>query len=75
MSKIEVMNWSGCEIVEIVPDRVSGVPLLKGTRVPIDQILASIDGGESVEEVAYNFDLNPADIQSLLSYRERNRAA
>jgi uncharacterized protein (DUF433 family) len=69
------MNWSGCDLVEVVPGKVSGAPLIRGTRVPVDQVLASLDNGESVEEIAYNFDLKPADILALKAFRERNRAA
>jgi uncharacterized protein (DUF433 family) len=74
-SKIKVMNWSGCELVEVIPGKVSGTPLIKGTRVPVDQVLASLDAGESAEEIAYNYDLRPDDILTLKAFRERNRAA
>jgi uncharacterized protein (DUF433 family) len=47
-----------------VPCKVGGVPLVKGTRVPVDQVLASKDGGKCIEEIAYNFDLNPEDIRA-----------
>jgi hypothetical protein len=32
------MDWSGCEIVEINPRKVSGAPIVKGTRVQADEI-------------------------------------
>jgi uncharacterized protein (DUF433 family) len=69
------LNWKDCTLVEVVPGKVSGVPLIRGTRVPVDQVLASKDGGESIEEIAYNFDLDPADILAILSYRERRQPA
>jgi uncharacterized protein (DUF433 family) len=69
------LDWKDCKVVEVVPGKVSGVPLIRGTRVPVDQILASKDGGESVEEIAYNFDLNPEDILTVLSYRDRRQPA
>jgi uncharacterized protein (DUF433 family) len=62
------MDWSGCEFVEVVPGKVSGVPLLKGTRVPADGILENYQAGESVEEIAYNFDLDPERVQALVFY-------
>ncbi len=62
------MNWSGCDLVEVVPGKVSGAPLIRGTRVPVDQVAASLDGGESVEEVAYNYDLRPADVETLQQF-------
>ena len=69
------MNWSGCDLVEVVPGKVSGVPLIRGTRVPADQVIESLDDGESVEEIAYNHDLDPADIVSLRVFRDRQKAA
>ena len=68
------MDWSGCELVESVPGKVSGVPLIRGTRVPADQVIESFDDGESVDEIAYNYDLNAADILRLLEYRNHRRA-
>ena len=65
------MNWSGCNLVEVVPGKVSGVPLIRGTRVPAEEVLASLDGGETVEEVAYNYDLQPADVRSPLGFLPR----
>ena len=56
------MDWSGCDLVEVIPGKVSGVPLVRRTRVPVDLVIASRDGGETVEEIAYNYDLRPEDI-------------
>jgi len=64
------VDWSGCEVVEIVPGKVSGVPLIRHTRVPVDQVIASKDGGETIEEIAYNYDLNPEEIRAVLAYRD-----
>ena len=64
------MDWSGCEIVEVVPGKVSGKPLIRHTRVPVDLVIDSKDGGETVEEIAYNYDLKPEDIRAVLSYRD-----
>ena len=69
------LDWKDCELVEVVPGKVSGVPLIKGTRVPVDQVLASKDGGESIEEIAYNFDLSPEDIRAVLAYRDSRQPA
>ena len=62
------MDWSGCEMVEVVPGKVSGLPVLRGSRVPADQVLENHDAGESVEEIAYNFDLKPEDVRAVLAY-------
>ena len=64
------MDWSGCELVEVIPGKVSGVPLIRRTRVPVDLVVASRDGGETVEEIAYNYDLRPDDVRAVLAYRD-----
>jgi uncharacterized protein (DUF433 family) len=64
------MDWSGCDIVEVIPGKVSGVPLIRHSRVPVDLVIASKDAGEAIEEIAYNYDLKPEEIQALLSYRD-----
>jgi hypothetical protein len=35
----DAMDWSGCDEVEQVEGRLSGVPVLKGTRVQADFVL------------------------------------
>jgi uncharacterized protein (DUF433 family) len=69
------MDWTGCEIVEVVVGKVSGVPLIKNTRVPADLVVGSLEAGESIEEVAYNFDLKPADVLVLKRFRDTHQPA
>jgi uncharacterized protein (DUF433 family) len=68
------MDWPGCDLVEVLPGKVSGAPLIRGTRVPADQVIESVDDGETVEEVAYNYDLKAADVLLLLKFRDSHRA-
>lgn len=69
------MDWTGCEIVEVVPGKVSGVPLIKNTRVPADLVARSLEGGETVEQVAYNFDLKPVDVLRLKMFKDIHQPA
>jgi uncharacterized protein (DUF433 family) len=62
------MDWTGCDVVEVIPGKVSGVPILKGSRVQADAVLENVESGESVEDIAYNFDLNPEDIRKVLAH-------
>ena len=62
------MDWLGCEVVEVVPGKVSGVPVIRGSRVPADQVLENHEAGESVEDIAYNFDLNHDDLRAVLAF-------
>jgi uncharacterized protein (DUF433 family) len=69
------MDWSGCELVEVIPGKVSGVPLVRGSRVQADAVLENAESGESVEDIAYNFDLDPEDIRGILAYASARQLA
>jgi len=64
-------DWSGCELAEGIPGKVSGVPILKGSRVQADSIVENAESGESVDDIACNFDLNPENIRKVLAYASR----
>jgi uncharacterized protein (DUF433 family) len=74
-AKKTVVDWSGCPIVEVVPGKVSGVPIIRGSRVPADQVIENYGAGESPEDIAYNFDLNPEDIRAVLAYAASRQTA
>jgi uncharacterized protein (DUF433 family) len=67
------MDWTDCPLVEVVPGKVSGVPLLKGTRLPADTILENYEGGSSVEEISENFDTPEDTIREILSYAAKHQ--
>jgi len=56
------MDWSGCELVEVVPGKVSGVPLVNGTRIPADFVIESYELAGSVDEVLEEFPRLSRDI-------------
>ena len=46
----------------------SGKPVIAGTRVPVELVVAKLAGGMSTEEVATEYDLEMADIRAALAY-------
>jgi len=62
------IDWTDCPLVEVVPGNVSGVPLLKGTRLPADTIPENYKCGSPVEEISENFDTPEHTIREILSY-------
>jgi len=64
------MDWSGCDAIEVIPGKLSGVPLLKHSRVPADAVLESYELGESVEDIAYSYSLDPEQIKKVLAFAD-----
>jgi uncharacterized protein (DUF433 family) len=69
------MDWNGCDAVERVPGKVCGAPVIKGTRVQADAVLENYEAGESVAEIAYNFDLRPEDVNKVLAFAALHQSA
>lgn len=68
------MDWSGCEFVEVIPGKVSGVPLVVGTRIPADVIFDYVDSGSPLEELAEDYpSLSMEAIRTLASFAESKR--
>ncbi len=64
----ERIDWTDCPLVEIIPGKVSGAPLLKGTRLPADTVLSNFEAGSPVDEIVDNFDISEQTVRNLLSY-------
>jgi uncharacterized protein (DUF433 family) len=63
------MDWRGCDLVEQVPGKVSGRPVVKGTRILADQIVEEAELGSPIEEIAENYpSLSLATIRKLLTF-------
>ena len=37
------LDWSDCPLVEVIPGKVSGAPLLRNTRLPVEAITGNYD--------------------------------
>ena len=64
----KVIDWTDCPLVERVPGKVSGVPILKHSRVQADSIVENFGSGSPVEEIAENFNIPEDTIRAVLSY-------
>lgn len=76
------VDWSDCPLVETIPGKVSGFPLLKGTRLPVDALTGNYDafreeGSPPHEAVAETLDCYPeVDVETLkaiLAYRDAHQ--
>lgn len=70
-----VIDWTHCPEVEIVPGKVSGVPILKHSRMPAEAIVQNYTSGLSPDEIAEVFQLPSEGVRRLLAYAvEQNPA-
>jgi len=72
------VDWSECSLVEVIPGKVSGAPLLKNTRLPVEAITGNYDafraeGLSPDAAIAETLDCYPETsveaIKALLDYR------
>jgi uncharacterized protein (DUF433 family) len=69
------VDWTLCNIVEMVPGRLSGAQVVKNTRLPVDAILTNYDAGLEPDEVAAIFEVAVADVRTILAFREQQLAS
>jgi uncharacterized protein (DUF433 family) len=63
------IDWTACELVEQVPGKVSGRPVVRGTRILPEAIVNSYELGESVEDLHEGFpSLSVAQIEQLIDF-------
>ena len=69
------IDWTRCELIEQVPGKVSGRPVVRGTRIMPDAIVDSYDVGETIDELHEGFpSLSIAQIQRLIEFAHAQRA-
>jgi uncharacterized protein (DUF433 family) len=77
MGKIDIalgIDWTQCELIECVPGKVSGRPVVRGTRIMPEAIVGSYDLGETVEELHEGFPtLSVAQIKRLIEFAHAQR--
>ncbi len=54
------------ECVETSPDRLGGVPVLRGTRFSVSQLFAELADSAAVDELADDLELDPALLKKFL---------
>jgi uncharacterized protein (DUF433 family) len=68
------MDWSDCDLVEVIPGKHSGDPLIKGTRIPADAIVSNFEAGSPLEEIAENYpSASMETIKALIAYASARR--
>ncbi len=65
------IDWTDCDLVERVPGKVSGRPLVRGTRILADTIVQDAELGSPLAEIHENYpDLSILTIQRLIAFAQ-----
>jgi uncharacterized protein (DUF433 family) len=75
MPTTEKIDWSECLLVESKPGVLSGAPVLRGTRMPANAIVDNFDYGVSAIEIAEQFEIQPEQVEAILTYAQSHRVA
>ena len=67
------IDWTECELIEIVPGKMSGQPVLRGTRVRPRDLL--INREEGVDWLARNHGIEPETIRKLFAFYDNHKPA
>ena len=60
------MDWQ--KRIAIDPEVMGGKPVIKGTRVPVQVIVGSLAGGDTVEQVCQGYKITNDDVRAALAY-------
>ena len=75
MSLREDFDWSECPLVETKPGVQSGLPVLRGTRLPVAAIVDNFDYGVSAAEISEQFEVPVESVQAIVTYAKSHRVA
>ncbi len=68
------IDWLGCELIEQIPGKLSGRPIVRGTRILPDAIVNSYEAGETLDEIHEDYPgLTTSQIQRLIEFAHAMR--
>ena len=65
------MDWLDCAVIEVVPGKVSGVPIVRHSRVRPEDLVVNCAEGEAW--LSYAYDLPIDVVREVLSFYERHQ--
>lgn len=75
MSPQENVDWAQCSLVEAKPGVQSGLPVLRGTRLPVSVIVNNFEYGVSIAEIAEQFEVPLEFVQAIVAYAKSHTVA
>lgn len=70
-----MLDWSSCAVVERSPEKVSGVWVFRGTRVPVRALFENLEGGATVDQFLEWFQgVSRKQVLAVLEFAEASLA-
>lgn len=61
--------WEDCDLVERIPGKLGGEPVIKGTRIRAQTIIDNFEAGSPIDEIAENWPEVPKKtLNGILAY-------
>ena len=73
ISAMQHIDWTECALIERVPGRVGGQPVLRGTRLRPQDLLINRD--EGIDWLSRNHGVAPETIRALFAFYDAHKAA
>jgi uncharacterized protein (DUF433 family) len=70
---VQHIDWTECALIETVPGRVGGQPVLRGTRLRPQDLLISRD--EGIDWLSRNHGVTHETIRALFAFYDAQQAA
>jgi uncharacterized protein (DUF433 family) len=68
------MDWTDCDVIEQMPGKMGGRPVVKGTRIEPDTLVTDYDLGSPIEEIHENFPTIPVDtIRKVIAFAHKHQ--
>ena len=68
------IDWTGCSLVERIPGKVGGRPIVRGTCIAADTIAQDFELGESIEDIREGFpSLSIDQIKELIEFAQNQQ--
>jgi uncharacterized protein (DUF433 family) len=71
-----MLDWSTCSAVERDPNKVSGLWIFRGTRVPVEALFQNLESGATINDfLAWFPGVSRAQVEAVLEHAERSLRA
>ncbi len=71
-----MLDWDKCQAVERIPEKVSGIWVFKGTRVPVKALFENLEDGASADDfLAWFPSVTREQIHAVLEHAAHSLAA